>query len=89
MSESTYFSVLNKYNKNVRNDDVYAYHFDSDKICEFLKTKSNVTIKNLKVNHVLTNENGIDEIILEDDTRVKSDFFIDCTGFRRALIKEL
>ena len=68
----------------------YAYHFDAHKVGKYLKKialengiklqKGTITNTNLNPN------NGeLQNVILSDETKIESDFWIDCTGFGRVL----
>ena len=66
------------------------YHFNTNKLNDFLDRKCkelgiNVIIDEIK--EVETDENGISKLI--GDKEYTSDFYIDCTGFRKELISKL
>lgn len=71
----------------------YAYHFDGHRVGIFFKnecSKHNVKIYDSVVNDVILNSEGeVSEIVLEDGYRVKSDLFIDCTGFAKILVNKV
>ncbi len=67
----------------------HAYHFDQAKVGAYLRTKAQgVTMIDALVESAERNPETGDIRILKLDTgeEIKGDFFIDCTGFRRALI---
>jgi tryptophan halogenase len=67
----------------------YAFHFDARLVAKYLQSISeNRDIKFIDgiVKGFSDNENGINEIILEDDSIVKCDFIFDCSGFQRLII---
>jgi tryptophan halogenase len=70
-----------------------AVHFDATKFAEWLKKEvcipNGVVLKNNIVKDIKTNENGIDYLILDDGSKVYSDLFIDCTGFKNILSKAI
>jgi len=70
----------------------YAYHFDAGLLAELLKTRclnKGITHIVSEVNEVTLNDNGdISQLELSNDNTVNGDFFIDCTGFARKLIKQ-
>lgn len=72
----------------------YAYHFDSALYGQFLRKQaeaSGVTrIEGIidKIN--INTENGfVSELMLKDGRQIKGDLFIDCTGFRGLLTKQV
>jgi flavin-dependent dehydrogenase len=70
---------------------VQQYHFNTNKLNTFLENLSNdynINIIDDEIINVNSNENGI--VSLEGKQQLyESDFFIDCTGFRRVLMNEL
>lgn len=68
-----------------------AFHFDALLFSEYLKS-INLKYKNFRyikstVRDVIRDEKGyIQEICCDDDIKIKSDLYIDCTGFSRFLI---
>lgn len=68
----------------------YGYHFDSYLLGEFLAENAKTLGVNRiqqKIEKVTTSENGnIEALTLSDNTVLKGDFFIDCTGFSALLI---
>ena len=68
----------------------HAYHFDQALAGKYLKTKAGaVTLIDDQVLGVETGGDGIAALVLESGRRIQGDFFIDCSGFRRALIGAL
>ena len=68
----------------------HAYHFDQALAGAFLKRHARgVTLIDDQVAGVETGETGITTLQLESGQRIEGDFFLDCTGFRRALIGAL
>jgi len=74
-------------------NDLHAYHFDTYKTADFLKTKSieyGVSHIDNKVVDCNLNEDGfITNIVHEDGTTTSGDFFIDASGFSRILINKV
>ena len=74
-------------------NNLHAYHFDTYKTADFLKTKSigyGVSHIDNKVVDCNLNEDGfITNIVHEDGTTTSGDFFIDASGFSRILINKV
>ncbi|APH70546.1 tryptophan halogenase family protein [Aquibium oceanicum] len=69
---------------------LYAYHFDQAKVGAFLRDKAKgIAQVDAEVLGARKNpETGdIEALLLDEDREVAGDFFIDCTGFRRKLIR--
>jgi tryptophan halogenase len=70
-----------------------AFHFDGHKVGEFFKKiciNDGVKIIDAIVDNVHVNDLGdIDQITLDNQSVVSGDFFIDCTGFARVLMKQI
>ena len=91
--ESNKFSTNSKGefdNFNPKND--VAYHFDAAKFGIWLR--DTICIPS-GVNHIIstvikvnTDKNGISSLILEDNSSITADLFIDCTGFKSMLLGE-
>src|SRR5262249_36001381 len=68
----------------------YAYHFDAGKLAAVLAAQA----KTLGVRHVLAtiehveqrDDGAIAALVTREGMRLEADLFIDCTGFRAALI---
>ena len=70
----------------------HAFHFDNAKVATWLKKRAgNLTV----IDNVVTdveldpNTNAIDYLLLKDGSKLRGDFFVDCTGFRKLLISKL
>jgi 2-polyprenyl-6-methoxyphenol hydroxylase-like FAD-dependent oxidoreductase len=71
----------------------YGYHFDATLVGQFLRGHATT---NLGVSHlerrvadaVLGAEGQIEALITKDGERIAGDFFIDCSGFRGALLQQ-
>ena len=67
-----------------------AFHFDATKFSLWLKeryaTPRGVNYVQKEVKHVQTGPAGIEYLLMDDDTEVHSDLFIDCTGFKSLLL---
>jgi tryptophan halogenase len=68
----------------------HAYHFDQALVGAWLRRKAKgIALIDDQVTGVETGEQGITALVLEGGQRVEGDFFLDCTGFRRALVGRL
>lgn len=69
-----------------------AYHFDATKFGLWLRDKycipKGVTHVSATVTDVITDENGVKELILNNGSTVTSDLYLDCTGFKSLLLGE-
>ena len=98
----TYFPAMpliesNKINKNESgcfynfdfNKDS-AYHFDAVKFGQWLKNNyclpKGVNLICDSIKTIITNNDGIDHIILKSGNTIKSDLYIDCTGWKSLLL---
>lgn len=74
-------------------DNIYACHFDGHKVGRFFKkmceedgvVNIDSVVKTVKLNH----EGEVSSLELDNGIVVDGDFFIDCTGFARVLMKEV
>jgi tryptophan halogenase len=78
---------------NLGNFDFYrdtAFHFDATKFGQWLKNNyclpRGVKLINESVIEVKTNKDGVESLILSNGEIIKSDLFIDCTGFKSMLL---
>lgn len=68
----------------------HAFHFDQAMAGAWLRKKSKgITLIDDQITGVEKGGDGITALVLESGQRVEGDFFLDCTGFRRALISGL
>lgn len=73
-------------------DVEYGYHFDAHLVGEFLKRKA----VSRGVRHIEANVRGVNQaangdiesLVAEHEQVIEGDFFVDCSGFRGALIQE-
>ena len=69
-----------------------AYHFDAVKFGQWLKNNyclpKGVVLINKNVEDVITNDDGIEKLILDDGSEHTSDLFVDCTGFKSLLLQQ-
>lgn len=96
---SSFLFNKNKYSDNLNGEfDNFnpsfnsAYHFDAIKFGQWLK---NYICIPSGVKHILSSvrsaevsENGIDNLILDDGSKISADLFIDCSGFSSLLINK-
>ncbi|UCH24432.1 MAG: tryptophan 7-halogenase, partial [Trueperaceae bacterium] len=68
----------------------HAYHFDQSRVGAWLRDKAaGIRVIDDQVKGVQSGPSGIETIALEGGTSLKADLYLDCTGFRRALISAL
>lgn len=81
-----------KPNENFPFDVDYGYHFDAHLVAEFLREKAVARgVKHLQAQVQGVNQSAsgdIDSLITDDHGEVEGDFFVDCSGFRGALIQQ-
>ena len=67
-----------------------AYHFDATKLGQWLKNNyclpRGVELISNTVEDILTNDDGIEALILKTGEKVVSDLYVDCTGFKSLLL---
>lgn len=69
-----------------------AVHFDGHKVGQFFKNvckKDGVEVIDAVVKNITVKDGSIQQLHLDNDQSVSADFYIDCTGFSRILMKEL
>lgn len=67
----------------------YALHVDANEFSEYILKKVKIDTLYATVTDVHTEDGNIKNLVLSDGTVVEGDLFIDCTGFSKALVKEL
>ena len=72
----------------------HALHFDAHKVGEFLKsvaTKNGVTHLNAEIKRLNRNpiSGELESVLLDNDDTLNADFWIDCSGFSKVLIKPM
>lgn len=87
-------SILGSEYENKDYSGTGAFHFDAFKIGNFFKNictnEDNVKVIDAIVKNVIIDEKSeIKKIQLDNDQEIESDFFIDCTGFKRVLANKL
>jgi tryptophan halogenase len=93
-------SKMVRENKLTDNSDVLNWNFETDKAYHLnagkfgVWLKENIALKNgvihivddvVKIN---VNETGIESLLTKDNGEIKSDLFIDCTGFKSLLLQK-
>ncbi len=66
----------------------YAYHINCGKLVLYIQEKLKNKIKIIKsdvTNVVKINDDTVDHLVLKDGSVIKSDLYIDCTGFHHVL----
>ena len=86
------FAPLQRVGQSPLGGIAYAYHFDASLYAQFLRAyaeRHGVIRREGKVTgHELDGESGhVRALTLEDGSRVEGELFIDCSGFRGALIE--
>ena len=70
----------------------YALHFDGHKVGKYFKDlclADGVVCIDTEINDVIVENNNITSVISSSQEKITGDFFIDCTGFSRILMKKL
>ena len=71
----------------------YAFHFDAIMFANYLRDKvcipRGVHHVPSTVTEIITNDDGIEKLILESGDSLTADLFIDCTGFKSLLLNKL
>ena len=67
-----------------------AYHIDSIKFGQWLKYQyclpKGVNLIPKSVDDVITNDDGVETLVLSDGTKHSADLYLDCTGFKSLLL---
>lgn len=79
--------------KSVVNQIAYAYHFDAGHYAAFLRKMAEQRgVRRIEGRIESVERHGesgdVQAVVLENDTRVEGDLFIDCSGFRGLLIED-
>jgi flavin-dependent dehydrogenase len=70
----------------------YALHFDGHKVGKYFKDlclSDGVVCIDTEIDDVIIENNNIASVITSSQEKITGDFFIDCTGFSRILMKKL
>lgn len=69
-----------------------AYHIDAYKVGEYFKEKSiesGTSHIDAKVENVITKDNDIEKLMLDNKQIIEADFFVDCSGFSQVLMRSV
>ena len=83
------------YNEEDENNQIdCAYHIDGITTSKYLRKKCLATnrinrIESTIKDIILNEKGGVKSLVLEDGQTIEADFFIDCTGFHRFLMKKI
>ena len=81
-----------KPNENFPFELEYGYHFDAQLVGEFLKEKAiALGVHHIQANVVAVNQTpdgDISSLLTDADETISGDFFVDCSGFRGALLQQ-
>lgn len=72
------------------NSSSYAYHLNCGKLVLYIQNKLKDKIKIIKsdvVEVLRSNNDTVDQLVLQDGTTIQSDLYVDCTGFHSILRK--
>lgn len=69
-----------------------SHHINADLAAEYIRDNIALPnkVKNIKqkVKNIIKNNNGIESLLLDDDTIVTGNLFIDCSGFHKVLVND-
>jgi tryptophan 7-halogenase len=93
LCESNGFKFPSKNTKDIESTFSYAYHFDATLYARLLREISeNAGVRRINgiVDAVMNNPDtgDITAVVLKDGQELRSDFFIDCSGFRSLLLQK-
>lgn len=81
-----------KFFENKMFDDTHSYHFDAFKVGKYfskIAIEAGTTLIDSEITDVNTENGEIKSLVLSNGDIVDGDLFIDCTGFKRVLMKAL
>jgi tryptophan halogenase len=73
-------------------DEILAFHFDAHKVGEYFKNLCGNEVKTIDgtISDVIVSSNGnVENVMLDSGQLIEGDFFFDCSGFNRVLMKKL
>lgn len=96
-AKSSHLTINNKINffgdgdGIATHEDIHAYHFNAHKVGKFFMSKCIDKVKHIdaKIKDVIVENGVITNVVLQDDTKISGDLFIDCSGFARLLSTKL
>ena len=75
------------------NRQQHSYHINVEYIRETVHNKvgkpAGVIERPIPVKEVVVKDNAIDYLLLDDNTELRADLYIDCTGFQRLMVNKL
>ena len=79
-----------EFNEVLKESPGYAYHIDCEKLVNFIQNdiQENMTYIQSEVKEIKWKQDHVETVILENQQHIKSDLFIDCSGFKQVLAKE-
>tara|TARA_B100000035_G_C20998586_1_gene553733 strand:- start:65 stop:1525 length:1461 start_codon:yes stop_codon:yes gene_type:complete len=86
LAKTGYTNLIRKFDGSLQYDEFYpALHLDAGKLVEYLKSKSQINHIIDTVLEVRREDGDITSLLLENYGEYFSNFYIDCTGFKRQL----
>jgi len=74
------------------NDLAWAYHINTERFADYLKDyvaePRGVKHRVAHIKQVVTAGQSVEKIILEDDSTLTADLYVDCSGFHRVVVRE-
>lgn len=89
-NKKTDFFVTDEH--NLESHGFHAFHFDAHKVGKYFKKVCGDNVKTIDAevtDIVLDEEGNVDYIQLDRGEKVKADFFVDCTGFKRIFAEKM
>ena len=77
---------------NIHDPGLHAYHVDNEQVGKYLKDlslKNKVTSIEGDIDRVIYKNNKIESVVLSSGEKIDADFFVDCSGSKKVLIKNL
>ena len=77
---------------NIHDPGLHAYHVDNEEVGKYFKDlslKNKVKSIDGDIDKVICKDNKIKSVVLSSGEKIDADFFVDCSGLTKALIKHL
>ena len=90
-NENVYCNKISYQDKVDLDNIMYALHFDTNKMSNFLENESkyrNITLIDADYKDVTIDENGFIKTLVLDTQEVQADFVFDCSGLSRLIIEK-